>query len=82
MDPSHLSRQFRRATGYPPLTWLARHRARLAAALLLRSNQRVSEIGGLVGWPDPNHFARRFRDVFGESPSEYRVRRSSTLDHN
>lgn len=74
VDPSYFSRQFRRATGYPPLAWLTRQRAGVAAALLLRTNKRISEIGGIVGWTDPNHFARRFRSVFGLSPSEYRRR--------
>jgi AraC family L-rhamnose operon transcriptional activator RhaR len=75
IDSSYLSRLFRSGVGLPPLGWLIRHRANLAAVQLVQSETPISEIGGAVGWPDPNHFARRFRGVFGESPREYRSRR-------
>jgi AraC family L-rhamnose operon transcriptional activator RhaR len=70
--PSHLVRLFKGVTGLPPLAYLARCRAERAAALLLRTDLPVGEIGGQVGWGDPNYFARRFKAYFGFSATAYR----------
>jgi AraC family L-rhamnose operon transcriptional activator RhaR len=78
IDPSYLARLFKRATGLPPMMYLARYRAERAASLLLRTNRPVSDIAAEVGWDDPNHFARRFRDHFGISASAYRARFQAT----
>jgi AraC family L-rhamnose operon transcriptional activator RhaR len=80
LDASYLTRLFKAATGLPPLAYLARCRAERAAALLLRTAVPVAEIGLQVGWPDPNYFARRFRQHFGLSASQYRRRFSGVAD--
>lgn len=74
LDPSHLSRIFRRDLGVPPMAYLARVRAEAAANLLLQTSRSVTEIGAEVGWPDPSYFARRFGAHFGVAPSDYRTR--------
>jgi AraC family transcriptional regulator, L-rhamnose operon transcriptional activator RhaR len=56
------------------MAWLAQTRAERAAYLLARTGKPVSEIAIEVGWPDPVHFARRFRAHFGVSASAYRDR--------
>lgn len=71
-DRSHLVRRFRRAAGVPPLAWLAQRRAERAAVLLLTTRHPVAEIGAAVGWSDANFFSRRFRALFGQTPSDYR----------
>lgn len=73
LDRSHLIRRFRECTGLTPMAYLARLRAERAAALLLDTSDDVSVIGAAVGWPDPAHFARRFRAHFAMTPSRYRV---------
>lgn len=70
----HLHRLFTAEVGTPPMTWLARTRGEIAASLLIQSDRSVADIGQLVGWPDANYFSRRFRELNGESPSEYRRR--------
>ena len=72
-------RRFRRVAGLPPMAWLTRRRAERAAVWLLTSALPVAEIGTRVGWRDPNHFARRFRGVFGVNPRAYRARGAGTL---
>lgn len=72
LDESYLSRLFKQATGFPPLAYLARHRAERATSLLLRSSLSIAEVGAAVGWSEPIHFARRFKFFFGMTASDYR----------
>jgi len=75
---AYLVRRFKAATGLPPIAWLNRLRAERAAALLLRTNAPVAEIGHAIGWDDPNYFARRFRAHFGLSATSYRIQFSKS----
>ncbi len=74
VSPSQLHRLFRAEVGSTPLGWLTRSRAERFAVLLLGRDDTVAGIGRRVGWPDPNYASRRFRQVYGISPSEYRRR--------
>jgi AraC family L-rhamnose operon transcriptional activator RhaR len=73
ISPGHLSRLFRRSLGVPPMRYLDRLRAERAAALLIETELPVAAIGEVVGWSDPNYASRRFRLLFGVSPSGYRA---------
>ncbi len=72
LNRSYLVRLFRRRTGFTPINWLARRRAEVAAVRLLTSDDPIAAIGKSVGWTDQNYFARRFRGIFGQTPSAYR----------
>jgi AraC family L-rhamnose operon transcriptional activator RhaR len=74
VEPTYFVRLFHKAVGLPPMSYLAGRRVELAAGLLRRTALPVSEVGALVGWPDANHFSRRFRAKFGLSPTRYRQR--------
>lgn len=74
VSSAYLVRLFRRHTGDSPMTWLARRRMEKAAAMLLSTRRPVGEIAARVGVDDPNYFARRFKAVFGVSPTDYRDR--------
>ena len=74
LTPGHLVRLFKKATGLPPMAYLGQVRAEHAAMLLLGSAEPISEIGRNVGWPDQNHFARRFKAHYGLSATTYRKR--------
>jgi AraC-like DNA-binding protein len=72
VSPSHLTTLFRRATGggvHAYQTTLRMERARL---LLTTTQASVSEIARDVGYGDPFHFSRQFRQAHAMSPTDYR----------
>ncbi|MGI8869729.1 MAG: helix-turn-helix transcriptional regulator, partial [Mycobacteriales bacterium] len=74
LDPAYLSRLCRQHLGIAPMRYVARLRAERAAVLLARTGLPVARVGAAVGWPEPNHFARRFKSLVGVSPTAYRLR--------
>jgi AraC family L-rhamnose operon transcriptional activator RhaR len=73
-SPSQLVRSFRRSTGVTPMAFVIRCRVGRAACLLAATDRPVAAIADAVGWPDPAHFARRFRAIQGLSASAWRAR--------
>jgi AraC family L-rhamnose operon transcriptional activator RhaR len=78
MVPGSLVRLFTASVGQPPIAYLSQRRAEVAATLLLRDDRPIAHIGEVVGWPDPNYFARRFKAHLGMSASTYRKRFAAT----
>lgn len=74
LDRAYLSRLFKAQLEVSPIRYLAMLRAERAASLLRNSRLNCTEVGIAVGYPDPNHFSRRFQAAFGLSPSAYRAR--------
>lgn len=74
LNRHYFMRVFKSETGLSPMAYLARHRAERAAMLLLDTQLPVNEVATDVGWSDPNYFARRFKEHFGLSASDYRAR--------
>lgn len=81
LAPGYLIRLFKSATGLPPMAYLSRFRVETAAAMLLHTDQPITQIGHSVGWPDQNYFARRFKAHYGLAASTYRARFSPTAAH-
>jgi len=69
----YLIRLFKTSIGMTPYAYINRSRAERAAALLLRSSASVGEIGQQVGWGEPCHFSRRFKQQFGMAATVYRA---------
>ena len=55
---------------------LDRARVRAAEDLLLHSDTKIEVIARELGWSSSAHFTDRFRQLKGESPSEFRARQS------
>lgn len=75
MSVSTLTRQIRRATGYPPNEYLLRLRLKKSVMLLLNPELSISEIAERTGFSDSNYFCRQFRNHYGTSPQKYRKRK-------
>lgn len=68
----HLSREFRRITGYHFREYLILHRISAAKDLLAHTALPVAEVCVRCGYPNVNHFIRIFKNVAGETPCQYR----------
>lgn len=74
MSAGHLSRQFRRAYGESPYSYLMTRRIERAMALLRRGDLSVTEVCFEVGCASLGTFTTRFTELVGMSPGAYRRR--------
>ena len=72
MTASRFSRYFRRATGNTFTDFINHLRVSRACQLLMETDQYVSTIGYNVGFNNIANFNRRFMEVKGMTPSEFR----------
>jgi AraC-like DNA-binding protein len=72
MSAGHLSRQFRRAYGESPYSYLMTRRIERAMALLRRGDLSVTEVCFAVGCSSLGTFSSRFTELVGVPPSVYR----------
>jgi AraC-like DNA-binding protein len=72
MSAGHLSREFRRAYGEPPYSYLMTRRIERAMALLRRGDLSVTDVCFAVGCSSLGTFSTRFTELVGVSPSAYR----------
>lgn len=73
MSPSHLSAQFREATGSGPNAFHTSLKMSRARGLLDTTTLPVAEVALGVGYADPLYFSRHFRRIHGMSPTKYRA---------
>ncbi len=72
ITPCWFIRSFKRQMGVTPQRYLTGIRMNKARELLAGSTYNVSEIAGLVGYPNPLYFSRVFSQTQGCSPTEFR----------
>ena len=72
MSRSSFAEHFRRETGRSFVDFLNNERISAARGLLEHLEFSVAEIARMVGYADPNYFARVFRARISQSPGEYR----------
>ncbi|OBK43136.1 helix-turn-helix transcriptional regulator [Mycobacterium sp. 1081908.1] len=74
MSAGHLSREFRRAYGESPYSYLMTRRIERAMALLRRGDLSVTEVCFAVGCSSLGTFSTRFTELVGMPPSAFRRR--------
>ena len=72
VSAGHLSREFRRAYGESPYSYLMTRRIERAMALLRRGDLSVTEVCFAVGCSSLGTFSTRFTELVGVPPSVYR----------
>ncbi|MDO5575234.1 MAG: response regulator [bacterium] len=70
----YFCKMFKQQYGKNFTSYLTEYRVEEAKKLLMQPNVNVKEVGVRIGYPDSTYFARVFRRMTGESPSEYRNR--------
>lgn len=71
VSPEHLSRVFRRETGFGFNEYVNIYRLKWAESLLKSGNcQSIAQVAGLCGFPDSNYFSKAYRRMYGIPPSK------------
>ncbi len=72
LNRTYFGRIFKETVGSSPQQFLLNYRMTKAAELLKLTGLSISDIGNAVGYPNQLHFSRAFKNVYGESPREWR----------
>lgn len=72
ISPAHLSRAFRKVTGFSFVEYLNNLRVNEAGKLLTETTLSITEIATKVGYQNSTHFGRMFKTIIGSSPRDYR----------
>ena len=72
IDIRYMSRLFKKYGNITPHKYIMQLKLSEAANRLLTTSLSVSEIGYLVGFEDPYHFSRNFKNLYSLSPLHYR----------
>lgn len=62
----------KRLTGYTPSQFMLNIKMKEAKKLIQNTDMTSSEISYKLGYCNPNHFSRQFKEYYGSSPSEFR----------
>lgn len=72
INRSYLGKIFRNSVGRSPQEFLMNYRMVKATELLKLTTLSIADIGNAVGYNNPLHFSRAFKNVYGISPREWR----------
>lgn len=75
ISESECLRCFRAMIGTTPIQYVRQLRVQRATELLETSDQRIADIGAACGFQEMGYFARTFRALKGQTPSQYRAAR-------
>jgi transcriptional regulator GlxA family with amidase domain len=78
VSEAHFIRTFRATFGETPHRYLQRRRVERAMFLLRATTASVTDVCFDVGFTSLGTFSRTFREIVGQSPSEYRSRGTPT----
>ena len=79
LSAGHLSREFKKAYGESPYSYLMTRRIERAMTLLRRGDQSVTEVCFAVGCQSLGTFSTRFTELVGVPPSVYRRNADAAL---
>lgn len=72
ITPCHLSRAFKKTTGFTFIEYLNSIRVKEAQKLLKETRKSVMQISEMTGFESQTHFGRVFKGITGLSPLQYR----------
>lgn len=74
ISPTYLCALFKHETGCTIGSYIRVHRLEYAAKLLKNSSLKLYDVAYEAGYPNPSHFSKLFKKLYGCTPSEYRDR--------
>lgn len=75
MSISTFKRRFTKIYGSSPNKWMLQRRMEIAAALLLRAEEKPSDVYYKVGYENLSSFIQSFKQTFGVTPKEYQTQK-------
>lgn len=75
----YISRMLKAHTGLNYIGIIQQLKMRKAAELLAIPDMRISDMAERIGYRDVCSFTRRFKEYYGESPAEYRMKQLRSL---
>ncbi len=76
MSLTHFRRKFRASMAISPSQYIHSVRVKMACVELGSSSKSISEIASDCGYPTISSFNRKFRDITGTSPAQWRKRQA------
>ena len=74
MTAEHLCRLFQKSMDRTPMECVRMARLDRSVVMLTRSNFSIGRIAEMCGFASQFHFARRFKEAFGATPTQIRSR--------
>ncbi len=71
-SPSYLTKIFVKHTNITPSKYIMNYRINIAKQLLCDNSLTINMVANMVGYTDPFHFSKTFKQVAGISPAAYR----------
>ena len=68
---AQLNRRLNELVGQSPAEFIRTFRLKRAAVLLRKQTDNISTVAFMVGYSNPAHFSKAFRDFYGVTPTEY-----------
>lgn len=69
---------FKKENAYSPMRYLINCRIGEARRLLLTTDLKVHSIAKIVGYDNPNYFTMIFKEITGESPTQFKKNNTKT----
>lgn len=69
---SYFRSAFQKYTGLAPKVYVDKIKMGIAIEKLMQNKWKICELAQLLGYVDQYHFSRRFKQIIGVSPSDYR----------
>ena len=72
LEPTYFCRVFKKKTGKTPVEYVTEYRINKACDYLVNSNIGITDIAFEVGFNDSSYFAKKFHDIKGLTPQQFR----------